>query len=99
MSIDYARKSYESVDDWIARIRAEQSGAPMTDAADRALFSARQAATEAAVAQTAGASSGHGIQLNKPKDQLLVEAIQAEFRRNPELAEAWKNAPGKMTSN
>jgi hypothetical protein len=35
---------------------------------------------------------------SKPKDQVLVEAIQAQFRSNPDLAKAWQNAPGQIGS-
>lgn len=31
----------------------------------------------------------------KTPDQIMVESIQAEFRRNPDLAKAWQTAPGQ----
>lgn len=57
------------------------------DPAEKAMFAAREAA---AVAATNPANA------TKPRDQLMVEAIQAQFRRNPELGKAWQDAPGRI---
>lgn len=93
------RRPGETPDEWIdrcrAELRAEQGGYranPEPDPADRALFSARRAASEEERVQVGRANP-------KSRDQLLLEAIQAEMRANPELAQAWKNAPGKISSN
>jgi len=97
MSVNYERQSYETVDQWIARMRAEQraenGAADPNDAADKLLFSAKREVLARSQEVIPGTNQ------KKPPDQLLVEAIQAELRRNPELAAAWKEAPGKMSSN
>lgn len=56
------------------------------DPADKALMSARKASTES-----------HDKE--KPRDQVLTEAFMAEFRRNPDLATAWRDAPGYIGPN
>jgi hypothetical protein len=35
----------------------------------------------------------------KPRDQVLVEAIQAQMRQNPDLGKAWQDAPGRIATN
>lgn len=62
-------------------------GIDPNDPAEKALFSARAAAATAAV---------NPANHDKPRDQILVEAMQAEFRRNPDLAKAWQDAPGSI---
>lgn len=57
------------------------------DPVEKALFSARAAAATAAV---------NPANRDKPRDQILVEAMQAEFRRNPDLGRAWQDAPGSI---
>lgn len=59
------------------------------DPAEKAMFSARAAAAVAAV---------NPANREKPRDQILVEAMQAEFRRNPDLGKAWQDAPGSIGS-
>jgi len=59
------------------------------DPAEKALFSARMAAATAA---------SNPANRDKPRDQLMVEAIQVELRRNPDLAKGWQNAPGTIGS-
>jgi hypothetical protein len=108
MSVDYTRRSHETIDDYIARTRREMAvereqtrasleadaarmrsgGSPTEDEPTKALFSARR---EADTKQL--------IDPKKSRDQLLVEAIQEQFRRNPELGRAWQVAPGKISSN
>lgn len=58
-------------------------GSDPNDPADKAVEFARQRAREER------ASGG-----TKPADQVMVEAFQAQLRSNPDLAAAWKNAPG-----
>jgi hypothetical protein len=60
------------------------------DPAEKAMFAARQ---------TAQAAASNPANRDKPRDQLMVEAIQVEFRRNPDLAKAWQDAPGRMSAS
>lgn len=60
-------------------------GVDPNDPAEKALFAAREAAEAASISPA---------NKDRPKDQLLVEAFQAQFRRNPDLAKAWQDAPG-----
>lgn len=60
------------------------------DPADKALFSARKTARE---------SAADPSNRDKPRDQQMVEAVMAEFRRNSELAKAWQSAPGSNANN
>jgi hypothetical protein len=70
---------------------ASLGGIDPNDPADKAKFSAEQAAS------AAFASQQHlPPNQRKSRDQLLVEAYQAEFRRNPDLAKAWQSAPGQI---
>jgi hypothetical protein len=62
------------------------------DPAEKAKFAATQAATAAAQSQMHLPPDQR-----KPRDQLLVEAYQAEFRRNPELGKSWQDAPGRTS--
>lgn len=58
-------------------------GADPNDPADKAVEFARKRVLEER-------SSGS----KKPTDQIMVEAFQAQMRSNPDLANAWKSAPG-----
>ena len=54
-------------------------GTDPNDPAEKALALARQRARE---------------ERNRPADVVMVEVLQAQLRANPELATAWKTAPG-----
>lgn len=69
------------------RTPTTQGAIDPNDPAEKALFSARAAAAVAAV---------NPANRDKPRDQILVEAMQSEFRRNPDLAKAWQDAPGSI---
>lgn len=60
-------------------------GSDPNDPAEKALFAARKTARESAI---------DPANKDKPRDQQIVEAIQAQFRANPELGKAWQSAPG-----
>lgn len=61
-------------------------GVDPNDPAEKALFAARKRADET-------------TDPNKSKDQVLTETFMAEFRRNPELAKAWQDAPGQIRTS
>jgi hypothetical protein len=62
-------------------------GVDPNDPAEKALFSARKTLHETQVDPS------------RSRDQVLTEAVMAEFRRNPDLAKAWQDAPGTIRTS
>lgn len=88
----YTRMTHESDSEYEARVRVEMSQ-------DRYGRDRHDVQEKAHIAIAERARAAFAADRSKPLDVHYAEAVKEQFRRDPQLAREWKEAPGKFSSN